>query len=287
MTSHIFIAMGMWDDLVAANSVAVEMESKGQDGAADNYVVGHYSYWLMYGLLQQGRIQEAREILATARARLDGSVTQGEKRYYGAMYARFISDSGDETAADEFAAPIDAEIPSPHYHFARAATGIADDDEGLATRHIDLLNAIEGGSPEVAPDEAVVAVMRKQLDALSKLAGSDTDGAIALLQETVQDAANLPFHFGPPEFVKPPLELLADILSNAGRYEEAIDAYERQLEQSPLRASSLSGLGGAASVLGDADKARDAYRRLAEIWHSADPVAPGIDEVMRAVKAGD
>jgi hypothetical protein len=47
MTSHIYIALGRWDDVVAANRRAQ---------ATLTHVFGHGAHWLEYGLLQQGRL---------------------------------------------------------------------------------------------------------------------------------------------------------------------------------------------------------------------------------------
>jgi hypothetical protein len=69
MTSHIFIALGMWDDMVGANQAAVTVQNvmRGEHGMAARHW-GHYNYWLLYGYLQQGRDGAALELLETAYA---------------------------------------------------------------------------------------------------------------------------------------------------------------------------------------------------------------------------
>ncbi|HET9709057.1 MAG TPA: hypothetical protein VFP39_12220, partial [Gemmatimonadales bacterium] len=52
MTTHIFLALGMWDDVVSQNEIAA-----GPDRAS--WTPTHYTYWLGYGYLQQGRYEEA------------------------------------------------------------------------------------------------------------------------------------------------------------------------------------------------------------------------------------
>jgi hypothetical protein len=69
--------------------------------------------------------------------------------------------------------------------------------------------------------------------------------------------------------------------------DEAIEAFEIQIEKTPLRAQTLLGLARAAGDAGDVEVQADAYRRLASIWHSADRSAPRYDEVMRSAKGGD
>jgi hypothetical protein len=54
MTTHIFVAMGMWDDVVSQNVVAA-------GHLHDQWQAGHYTAWLGYGYAQQGRFDEARK----------------------------------------------------------------------------------------------------------------------------------------------------------------------------------------------------------------------------------
>jgi hypothetical protein len=58
MTSHIFIALGMWPDVVKANETALALEPE----------AGHYRQWLAYGYLQQGRIAAARAVIDSLRS---------------------------------------------------------------------------------------------------------------------------------------------------------------------------------------------------------------------------
>src|SRR2546428_5384669 len=52
MTTHIFLALGMWDEVVSQNEIA-----SGQNRAA--WGPHHYTAWLGYGYLQQGRYGDA------------------------------------------------------------------------------------------------------------------------------------------------------------------------------------------------------------------------------------
>jgi len=105
MTSHIFLAMGMWDDVVKANEIAVSVvnRQRAADGEEPRYC-GHYPYWLQYGYLQQGRINDARRVLENCR---DEARRQSERRAgnpnahsdmssvgaYAMMRANFLVDS--------------------------------------------------------------------------------------------------------------------------------------------------------------------------------------------------
>ncbi len=268
MTSHIFVAMGMWDDLVASNEQAVEVESQSASETGGSMENAHYLYWLQYGYLQQGRYNDARKLLEQARAKLDANPAERDKLYFGAMYARYALEA--DKAAPELRAPEDIVIPSAHYHFALAYQAIAAKDLKTAQRHRENMNALKEGNPEVALSEAVVAVLRKELDVLTALAQSDAAKAIALAKEAAADAEKLPIRYGPPQVTMPAHELLGMILLDEGKAAEAVPVLEKQLETTPRRAAALFALAIAAKKAGNAPKADEALSQLAAIWQSGD-----------------
>lgn len=71
-----------------------------------------------------------------------------------------------------------------------------------------------------------------------------------------------------PGEVLPAQELLADVLLDMGRYQEAQTAYETALERSPNRFNSLYGLGRAAELAGD-DEAALYYEQLVDVTAAA------------------
>ncbi len=78
MPSHIYFALGMWDEASAINERSVKAadarrEQKGLDVDARGF---HAMLWLVYGYAQQGRFEEARTVLSAmeADAQSSGSV---------------------------------------------------------------------------------------------------------------------------------------------------------------------------------------------------------------------
>jgi Flp pilus assembly protein TadD len=65
--------------------------------------------------------------------------------------------------------------------------------------------------------------------------------------------------------MKPAAELYGELLLEAGRSAEAIEAFEQALLRTPKRTPSLAGLGAAAAGAGDAARARRAYGDLASM----------------------
>src|SRR4051812_41823604 len=66
MCSHIFIAMGMWDDMVGANETAIHLvDAIMAERRLPPVACGHYAEWLEYGYLEQGRARDAKKLLAS------------------------------------------------------------------------------------------------------------------------------------------------------------------------------------------------------------------------------
>ena len=106
MCSHIFMALGMWDDVVQANIAAISVVNRQAtaEGKQSRHC-GHYSYWLEYGYLEQGRIGEAEKVMAACRAeaeesgmaaRARGTVDPDDSHLgsFAVMRSRYIVDTG-------------------------------------------------------------------------------------------------------------------------------------------------------------------------------------------------
>src|ERR1700694_753700 len=78
MTSHIFIALGMWDEVIDANvrALAVVNTHRAATGKSTAHC-GHYETWLHYALLQKHRNEEARKMLDACRADAFDAALQG------------------------------------------------------------------------------------------------------------------------------------------------------------------------------------------------------------------
>ena len=80
-----------------------------------------------------------------------------------------------------------------------------------------------------------------QIKGLLLIEEGNEDQGIELLKKAAVAESELPIDFGPPSIVKPSFELLGDVLLNAERYEEALEAYEKQLDRTPKRRRSVLG----------------------------------------------
>ncbi|GAB5410288.1 MAG: hypothetical protein BalsKO_26530 [Balneolaceae bacterium] len=240
MTSHIFLALGMWGDVVAANIVASDVQTSRQKELGEKTTVcGHYPWWLQYGYLQEGETQSATKVLQTCKERIERDPTNGEKWHYGIMRAHYIIDTESWSSVDSWR--IDSEKMgwgAIDYYFADALAAINLDSFDEARRNLDsLLTFLD--VPQRADE-----VMHKsnEIKALLLIEDGDTEAGIELLKKAVEYEFSLPIEFGPPEIVKPSSELLGEVYLELGMKEEAKAAFEAQLKRTPKRRFSLLAL---------------------------------------------
>jgi tetratricopeptide (TPR) repeat protein len=65
MPTHIYLALGMWDQVVSSNEESWQASvNRKERKKLDNDALGYHSYhWLQYAYLQQGRVEDARKTL--------------------------------------------------------------------------------------------------------------------------------------------------------------------------------------------------------------------------------
>lgn len=280
MTTHIFLALGMWDDVVSQNIIAAG-HNHGQ------WQAGHYTAWLGYGYAQQGRFDEARKHLETVHANYRRTTRRGEEPSLLSMRAQYIINSErwtdpslqwplDTPNAGLVARSIDA--------FAGAYAAFKAGNHKLARqRYEEFLRRTKGNlvADGYSANAAVPDILNRQLRGLLRLAEADTASALAMLLDAATIEDRLPMEFGPPDVVKPSHELLGEVLLQLGRASEAQREFTRALELAPGRARSLLGLGRAALAARDKAGARKALEELKRVWHSADASLPELAELNR------
>jgi tetratricopeptide (TPR) repeat protein len=251
MTTHIFLAIGMWAEVVSQNVIA-----SGPDRG--RWLPGHYTSWLGYGLLQQGRFADSRAHLDLVRKNL-GAGRPGQRGSLMFMRANHLINS-EEWSDASLQFDIDPAGVNPALvaadafalAYARFQTG---DHAGVEQQ----LSSV-GGSE----------VLRLELEGLLRIAQGDTAGGLDLLHQATAIEDTLPMAFGPPDIVKPSHELLGEQLLALGRPAEAKHAFQRSLTLAPRRLRSLLGLHRAASAEGDTVVARHALDDLRAMLKHAD-----------------
>jgi tetratricopeptide (TPR) repeat protein len=302
MSSHIFTAVGLWDDVVVANEAAVRVQNgMRQELGEPTRHWGHYNFWLLYGYLQQGRVERAGELLKSAYGEVSAGPSAAPDRLeldpdrsaLGSlvqMWARFIIETRgwDSEVADWRFKPGDAFDPRLNISFVRAlqaahagqlpkSRGHLAEFRRLRSELQQLIGDLEESSPTDLLYLDRLAVMEQELLASIEQAAGNPEAAIRLLQQASQMEGELPFSFGPPFVDLPSAEFLGDILLAAGRHSDAVAAYTLQLERSRLKPRALLGLSRAEAGMGNVTEARYAGDKLSLIWRNADP---GVKELL-------
>jgi tetratricopeptide (TPR) repeat protein len=293
MPSHIYFAMGMWDEAAVMNERSWEAAAarvRRQSLAIDDRGF-HALLWLEYAYLQQGRYDDAKRMLdiMESDARASGSVRT--RSHLALMRAAWLVETRrwetargpvaatglgrDAVAADLFAIGLAAARTG---NIARGQDVLASmrAASGLIRSGVSGHDAMPGmpmtGLPAAGAggDGRVGAIMADELEAVLRVAAGRTAEAVALLRKAASAEDALSFEFGPPNPVKPAHELLGEVLLEQKQPPDAMREFEAALVRAPRRALSLMGLARAAAAAGDHAVAVRARAELQRVQHRAD-----------------
>jgi hypothetical protein len=261
MTSHIFIALGMWPEVEQANvqAMAVTNGQRAAKGKPPGHC-GHYDEWLVYARLQ--RQQDEAADIAVCRA--DAVRDVQSKRATGRLdpyrslagsWADMAIRNGIETGRWTIEAPVlpENQYLETRFTLAYAELLAADRDPARVRAARAKLDALQGPIAEALPKERPndvdtarrIRVVMLQASGLEKIASGDAAGGISALRAAADAEEAIPAAFGPPLLEKPSAELLGDSLLRLGRFAEAASAYEASLAAAPGRRLSVRGLASA------------------------------------------
>ena len=293
MTSHIFFALGMWDDVVRANERAIAVVNRKRTAAGKPpQVCGHYNIWLQYACLQQGRFVDARRLLSACReqaTKTDSSLhahgavdldttSAGSVAQMRAQYLIVSKDWKGEVAGWDpgTGTPSFASLQNA---YAAAIAAARRNDANAARNSLQELEAVAAGLGPVFdaegysaahPMRAVPGIEAAQVRALLLAQDGKNPEAAALLEGISKEEFSLPYAFGPPDIALPSPELLGELYLAMDRPAEARKAFETSLARQPLRLPSLQGLARAARLAGDRAAAERTEATLRRILRHAD-----------------
>jgi tetratricopeptide (TPR) repeat protein len=283
MTSHIFIALGMWEDVVDSNRRAIAVvNAQRATRSKPPADCGHYPLWLQYAYLQEHRFDEAARMVDACRASAfvakfesTGPMDSLKDRLdsYAQMRVQQIAGGGSVPPAATL--PDGADYATARFTVAYGELLLAarGDEAGAirgaaaAVRALqnDALSAIDLEKSSNPSDRIRVQVIALQADALEHIATGDRSGALGILQRAVTAETSMPLDFGPPVVTKPSYELLGEQLLLAGRAADAEAAYRTALSRNPGRTAALEGLLRAQKAAGHEEAAAITAAQLAPV----------------------
>jgi tetratricopeptide (TPR) repeat protein len=298
MPSHIYVAMGMWDEVVEANerayAASVERMKRKELGNDERDL--HSYQWLMYGYLQQGRYAEAEKIMLDV---IDMYPTLEYRNYANEYMARMVGayliESGDWENEAVVQAPFDGSdiglrMRSMHQYPMAFLAYRKKDAESLAAIGRELAESIADaevlisddgpamcsapGLSRYAPTENGVLsaqVVLAEIQALEAMLANDPAAAEAHLKQAVAWEMETEYSYGPPQILKPSTELYGEWLLEQGRADEALLQFDKALERAPRRVISLRGKMRVYDRLGMTEESIGQRQEIESIWHRADP----------------
>ena len=262
MTSHIFLALGMWKETVDANIAAIAAANRQRQGRSP-IRCGHYPSWLGYAYLQLGQLDKAKVALSACRAALESQTTMDHNSHsmdpdtsltgsFANMLLRYQIDGGDGSGEiSEWTLPRTAGSGARlDFVFARLMNEVSQKNVAAARQSLTELEATAREAKDAltkANDPDPTYRVRPDivlLEARALIAEQENDlaGAEKLLRQAVALEETLPIAFGPPTIDKPTYELLGEFLLRRGRKDEARAAFQRALARTPGRRLPLAGL---------------------------------------------
>src|SRR5438093_1039385 len=251
MPSHIFVQLGLWDDVVASNVVAYKAavdlaELKNLPRGREDF---HTLSWLQYAYLQQGRFDEADRAVTTARAVADKDTSPSVRDGYASMKARQVVETAKwEKLALPSGPGKDGGAPgyngSAAYLLAAGLSAASLGDTATATLALERLKAVrvQAESGSNAYRAKPFAIMEKEVGAALASAQKDTATAERLLKDATAIELTLDDPSGPAEPIKPSFELYGELLIELHRPAEAAAQFQHALQRMPNRRASLVGL---------------------------------------------
>ncbi|MCB0559833.1 MAG: hypothetical protein H6573_30805 [Lewinellaceae bacterium] len=299
MPSHIYVALGMWHEVVASNEASyaasiTRMERKELDNDARSY---HAFHWLLYGYLQQGRQEDALRIMEQMEAYTKELPSKSARSYLVRMKGNYLVEM---EAWDSPVADIEMNLEELNITFhaiasflegmkafrKKDASGVAAILEAMASERQQASMSVDSeGAPmcgaggsygqanQMDIDQAYILELELK-GLLAALKGQPEEAERWLKQATdLQD--NVSYSYGPPEVVKPSYELYGEWLLEQGRPEDALQQFERALERGPQRVQALKGKLQAARELGKDDVVEAVEQALDEIRVKAEEQRKG------------
>ena len=298
MPGHIFARLGMWQADIDANvgSVAAShaAESRKQSGAMDQF---HSDDFLVYAYLQSGQEARAKAVLDDSAAAISHFETMSDmgEHYMTGMFPYYrtklpiiydleLRDWKSAAALQAVpGAPPESQtltywartVAAGHLHGAQAAQASLSDYDALMAK-------IKQGRHAYFAESTGARIQRGEMLAWIAFAQDNSADALARMRE----AADLQDKVGQGEVDIPAREMLADLLLELGRPQDALVEYNQALTLSPNRFNGLYNAGRAAEAAGDAPQAQRYYATLLKVTNNGSQSArPEFDHVKSVVSS--
>lgn len=300
MPSHIYLALGRWDDVVRSNEVSWQagVDRKNSRGLGNNALNYHAHWWLTYGYLQEGRFSKAEERLRNQLSFTRKLSSPVARTHFIIMRGHYLIETNDwqNTMIDEDIRIQDLRIEIRNLdRFIKGLKAYREGNKSVLMKIIDEVSKdlTSAGQALIINDGIAHCDANPASDASTGKAGFNQASILleelrALLAMIDNDPEKAAFHFtkainiedenghfyGPPEVLKPAYEFYGEFLLQQNKYSEAVAAFKTALSKTPGRNQSLSGLQYALHATGDLNAEKEVINHLNKNLASA-----GVSEI--------
>ena len=281
MPSHIYSMVGLWEESIAANRFALDIQP-------DYY---HAADFTVYAHLQLGQDVRAKTLMEQASKTADTGtrvVTIVNFTALAAMPARYALERADWKAAA--ALPVTStEFPAADSltRFARGIGMVRSGDVVGAKHEVDAIHELRR-SLQKANQSYWSERSQDQILALSgwiaHAEGARDEGLKLMRAAADREDASVK-HVAMENRLYPLRELLAELLLEAGQPAAALREFETSLKDNPNRFRGIYGAARAARAADETSKAKSYFGKLAALATSADTQRPEFAEA-KAFMAG-
>jgi tetratricopeptide (TPR) repeat protein len=274
MPSHIYSMVGMWEESIASNTSALEIQP-------DYY---HAADFTVYAHLQLAQDDKAKTLVEKAIAtppRGDRPGGFGNFVAKALMETRYLLDRGDwQGAAAMPMNPTGVPIADSLYRFSRGLGMARNGNVAGAKAEIEAMKALRTAlqradqsywadrtEEQMFAISAWVAVKEGARDQAVRLMRAAADGEDGSLKNVIMENRLYPFR-----------ELLAELLLEVGQPAAALKEYETALKQTPNRYRAFWGAARAADSAGNRALASDYFGKLLNLTKNADTDRPEVRE---------
>ena len=280
MPSHIFARLGLWQDDINSNlaSIAATRKTAAMHMGGEGHQF-HAMDFLVYAYLQCGREADAMKVIEEVKAMPPMKDTMYGSDFDPRTFALAVFPAGYALELHHWSDAAALEpVPGAHAvdnaftYYARAIGAARSGHAEDARKDITQIDAIHKSLVEKHKTESAgyVEDERKVAQAwLDHLDGKDEQAIAALRSQAEKEEAT-----GEEPGGTPAREMLADLLLEMNKPEQALNEYETDLKFNPNRFDGLYGAAQAAGMAKNTNKADQYYAQVVKVCNGSSSDRP-------------